>query len=250
VGTYLVGQLAVSASQLTAHYVNEYADVEADALVTNRTWFSGGSGVLTRGSISPPIALRAAYVTSVVSLLAATGLGVTHPLAAFIVVGTLVISWAYSMPPIRLLNTGWGEMATTVVVTIAVPLVGALGQPGRVDPSLWWAIAALFFVHMAMILAFELPDLESDRLAGKRVLAVRLGRATTVRLIVGCYAIALAMVVTAAFRESPRLAWMLIAAPPISVAIANSKRESYGVLTSAAVSAVGATAIGGIIALW
>ena len=36
---------------------------------------------------------------------------------------------------------------------------------------------------MAMMLAFELPDLESDAAAGKRVLGVRLGEARSGRLI-------------------------------------------------------------------
>ena len=43
IATYLLGQAMVSAAQVTAHYVNEYADVEADRLVKNRTMFSGGS---------------------------------------------------------------------------------------------------------------------------------------------------------------------------------------------------------------
>lgn len=61
---YVLGQTMVTAGQVTAHYVNEYADVEADRGVEHRTWFSGGSGVLVEGRLVPAVALRAAIVTS------------------------------------------------------------------------------------------------------------------------------------------------------------------------------------------
>ena len=65
---YLTGQLMVTMAQLTAHYANEYADVDADRSVEHRTAFSGGSGVLVDGSLPVRSALWAARVTSVVWL--------------------------------------------------------------------------------------------------------------------------------------------------------------------------------------
>ncbi len=41
-------------------------------------------------------------------------------------------------------------------------------------------MAALVFLQFAMLLAFELPDVETDKLAGKRVLAVRIGEKRTI----------------------------------------------------------------------
>ena len=188
-GAYLIGQLAITASQLTAHFVNEFADAEADALVVNRTWFSGGSGVLGDADVDRSIALRAAFVSTAVALAAAAVLAFDRPFAALIAALTLLVSWGYSMPPVRLLDTGWGEAATTVVTTVAVPVVGALAQGGSVDPNLCWVIVALFAIHMAMIVAFEIPDLETDTSAGKTVLAVRLGLTDTRRLIAGFYVV-------------------------------------------------------------
>src|SRR5512141_1984496 len=59
----LVGQLLVTAIQLTTHYANEYYDVEVDAAIgAARTPFSGGSGVLVSGQLDRSVALHATHV--------------------------------------------------------------------------------------------------------------------------------------------------------------------------------------------
>lgn len=249
ISAYLIGQLAITASQLTAHFVNEFADAEADALVVNRTWFSGGSGVLVDPDADRAIALRAAYVSSAVSLAASAVLALDHPLAASIAAATLLISWGYSMPPVRLLDTGWGEAATTVVTTVGVPLVGALAQAGPIDHNLWWVITVLFALHMAMIVAFEIPDLETDTTAAKTVLAVRLGLPNTRRIIAVFYALGFGTVLAAALIVETDLSWMLLGIPFAVVTIIASSTDRFGVLTTAAVAGVGAAAIGGLVIL-
>ncbi len=183
VGRYLLGQVLVSSAQITAHYVNEYADLEVDRAVANRTLFSGGSGVLVDGGLDPQVAVRAAWTSSGIALAAAALVAVGHPVTALLGLLALGVSWAYSMPPPRLLGTGWGELATTLVVTGLVPLIGAMITGAHVPAALWWSIAVLAPIHMAMMLVFELPDLQSDRLSGKLVLAARLGRSSALILI-------------------------------------------------------------------
>ncbi len=185
VGAFLLGTLLVASIQLTAHYVNEYADVEPDRSVSRRTFFTGGSGVLVAGELDPKVAWTAASVTSVVAVLSLVAVSFVAPLAAGAGVAALTVAWAYSLPPVRLLATGWGEVATSVVVAVLVPFVGVEMAGDAPPSSFWWTVAVLYPVHLAMMLAFELPDLESDRQAGKRVLAVRLGRDGTRRTVLG-----------------------------------------------------------------
>lgn len=189
-GLYLLGQAMVTAAQITAHYVNEYADFDTDRSVVHRTFFSGGSGVLVERELSPTVALNAARATSAIALLLAALVALTSPIAALLGVLALGVSWAYSIPPIRLLNTGWGELVTSLVVTVAVPMVGVTMTGTSPPPRLWWSMAILLPIHMAMMLVFELPDLETDDAAGKRVLAVRMGDRTTMRMAVALYVIA------------------------------------------------------------
>src|SRR5574338_631098 len=64
----LAGQAMVTAIQLMTHYANEYYDQETDRLNTERTWFSGGSGVLTSGDLPPRAALYGALVCATAAL--------------------------------------------------------------------------------------------------------------------------------------------------------------------------------------
>jgi 1,4-dihydroxy-2-naphthoate polyprenyltransferase len=180
---WATAQAMVTLVQLTAHYVNEFADVEADGLVENRTIFSGGSGVLSSGLLEPKVAWRAALATSGLAMVPIVILAFDAPGAALLGVSALVVSWTYSMPPLRLLATGSGELVTSITVAGMVPLVGVVAMGASPSPSLWWAMVALVAAHMAMMLIFELPDLDTDRSAGKTVLAVRVGRVATERTV-------------------------------------------------------------------
>ena len=236
---YMIGQAMVTAAQLTAHFVNEYADVEVDQYVSNRTLFSGGSGVLARDELAPRIALRAAQTTSIVTVVLSIVVAQISTNAAIIGLVALAVSWIYSMPPVRLLDTGWGELATSVVVAAAVPTVGALVQGGQVGRNLLWKMAALFGVHVAMMLAFELPDLESDRAAGKNVIAVRLGLARTRRLIAALFSISALIISAAVFRGGlgEGVWWALgSAAIPGAVVIWAMRGERHQALTISAVA--------------
>ena len=244
---YIVGQIAVTASQLTAHLVNEYADVEADRLVVNRTLFSGGSGVIVSGDIDRHAVMTAAIGSTAISLAASIAVGISHPVAGVVAAATLAVSWGYSMPPVRLLSTGWGELATSMVVVVAVPVIGAEIQ-GSTPTGLWWAMLALLPIHLAMMLAFELPDLESDREAGKRVVAVRLGLRATEALVVVLLLLGFGIAAGAAMAGDPAMGWILLGTPMAAGAVAAMVRQRHGVLTGTAVGALAISTVGAVIA--
>lgn len=230
---YALGQVLVTAAQLTAHYVNEYADYEADKRIVNRTAFSGGSGVLSSGRLDRRVALWAARMTSLVALIADVAIVFISPAAAVVGLLALAVSWAYSMPPIRLLSTGFGELATAVTVAGFVPLIGALLQ-GNVPSELWWLMTLLVLLQMAMLLTFELPDVATDALAEKRVLAVRLGDVNTIVLIAGLIGAGLVVSIAsvAVGSVSGELVFGAIVAAPTAVGLlftVGSKR--YGMMT-------------------
>ena len=237
---YVLGQTMVTCAQVTAHYVNEYADVEPDKAVQNRTLFSGGSGMLV-SSLAPTVAWRAAWVSTALAVVFAGALVVHSPAAAGLGLLALAVSWAYSMPPIRLLNTGWGELATSLVVVGLVPLIGSLSQGGPLTAELAWSIAILVPVHMAMMLAFEIPDLVTDAEVGKTVLAVRIGQRWTEQAILALLALsALVAVVGAAVIGRPGVAlWSWGVLMPTAAVVSYALRtERHGLLTLSAVGAL------------
>jgi 1,4-dihydroxy-2-naphthoate octaprenyltransferase len=242
VATYVWGQLMVTATQLAAHYANEYADVEADRLVEHRTVFSGGSGVLVSGRLSPVVALRAAVVASGVAMLGAMVFAFRAPLVAVLGLIALGVSWSYSMRPLRLLGTGFGEVATSLVVGGVLPVVGAATQRLPVRPDLWWSIAIIVPAHIGMMIAFELPDLDSDRRAGKRVLAVRIGRKAAIAVMLVTWVLAVGLLLFAPIPGVPASAAPVVALV-VALALWASRRGSFNLATVAAVGVLVVTSL-------
>ena len=244
---YALGQLMVVTAQVTAHYVNEYADVEPDRAVTRRTLFSGGSGVLVGGQLRPVIALRAARVASALAIGAAIALMFVNVTAALLGLAALAISWSYSLPPLRLLGSGFGELAASGVVAGLVPLIGAFSQGGAITGRLTWSIGVVFLLHLAMMLAFELPDLETDAVAGKRVLAVRMGRTRT-RAFIALLVLAAAILLTgwgSSYAGSGSAGVALLAGlPAAALMLVAMLRDRAALLTGAAVATLVLTTAG------
>ncbi len=173
---YLAGQVVVTSIQLMAQYLNEYYDQEVDRLTaTNRTWFSGGSGVLSTGGISPETVLAAARICALSAVLSGILASIQSPWMIPIVLLSLPGSWFYSTPPISLMSSGWGELSTSLIVALLVPLAGDCMQGGFPPGELWLVCIPLVLVHAAMLISFEFSDRTADLSVGKKTLAVRLG---------------------------------------------------------------------------
>ncbi len=112
---YLWAQGLVSAFHLMVHYANDYFDRAADrhaaALRSERTPWSGGSGVLTAGELPPHVALVAALVCAALGLVATAHFALSGNRAvAGLGLAILVFAWCYSAPPVRFAARGLGEL--------------------------------------------------------------------------------------------------------------------------------------------
>jgi len=78
---------------------------------------------------------------------------------------------------LKLMARGWGELSASLIVAFLTPLTGLVLQAGErpLPPVLLEASLPLVLIHVAMLVAFEFPDRESDLAFGKRTLVVRLG---------------------------------------------------------------------------
>lgn len=177
-GLYLLGQAWVTTLQLATHYFNEYFDAPADAANNSRTLFSGGSGALGEAGLPREVALWA----GIAALTAATSFTVmlmraTEINPAMMLIMALIFFGAffYSMPPLRLAESGYGELTTSVVVASLVPALAFILQSGQIHRLVAMSTFPLIALHLAMMLAFELPDYASDLKFEKLTLMVRLG---------------------------------------------------------------------------
>lgn len=173
VGAYVVGQAAVTSTQLLAQYANEHFDAEGDRQ-GRRTLLTGGSGWAETG-LPAGTALTAARVAAVVSAVAAVASGWLSPWLPVVTVAAATVAWWYSAPPLRLEATGWGEAAAAVVVAGLVPVAGALSRGEPDWAAVLSAISALVPAAMAMLLVFNAVDAAGDAASGKRTLWLRLG---------------------------------------------------------------------------
>jgi 1,4-dihydroxy-2-naphthoate polyprenyltransferase len=193
-GVYLLGQAWVTTLQLAAQFLNEYFDAPIDNQNPNRTPFTGGSGVLGPDGLPRRVALMAAYgclaVTASLTVLLIVTKGLSL-IAIVIMILALLGAIFYSVPPIRLSATGYGELTTSILVANLVPALSFLLQTGNFHRLLAMSTFPLTLLHMAMMISFEFPDYSLDANFGKRTLTVRVGwqLAMTINnlLILGAY---------------------------------------------------------------
>lgn len=176
---YWLGQLVVSSLQLAAHYFNEYFDWQADQGNENRSFLSGGSGVLGEGEGKLPesIALLAAASSLTAFTLAVVGVinaGALNPLIIAILLMALIGSIGYSVPPIRMLSSGFGELAASFILANLVPAFALALFSGSLHRLLAMSTFPLTALSMAALLSFEFPDFASDKKHGKNTLLVRM----------------------------------------------------------------------------
>jgi 1,4-dihydroxy-2-naphthoate octaprenyltransferase len=175
---YVTGQLLVTSIQLTTQYLNEYFDYAGDAHNPNRTLMSGGSGALDEESLPRNVALYAVVVTLTITATGCSLLllqGGVPLLAWLLLVLGFLGSYFYNAPPLRLIETGYGEIAASVIVAGIVPAFSFALQTGDLHRLLIMSTTPLIALHFAMVMVFELPDYATDAKFDKRTLMVRIG---------------------------------------------------------------------------
>ena len=184
------GLAALVLVAVSIHYTNEYADHETDAL-TVKTPFSGGSGILPRGTVSRQVALVAAWGTLI------AGLGVAlmgwwqsalPPVALMLLGVGAAGGWMYSLPPLMLAWRGWGELDNALLGGLVLSTYGYVTQTGHLDAEIllaWLPFTGLAFLNL---LATTWADRRADAQVGKRTLATR-WRAAHLRLLYAAVAV-------------------------------------------------------------
>ncbi|MFC4406200.1 prenyltransferase [Haloarchaeobius iranensis] len=169
-----LGAVALVPLAASVHYVNEYADVETDA-ITERTRFSGGSGALVRTGLPAETALRAAVIALAVGTVAtwgASSVGAVTARGTGLLAIVVVLGWAYSVGP-RLVARGLGEVTNALLGGLVLPLFGVAVARGPLDAAAVLAFLPFTVYVFANLLATQWPDRRADEGTGKRTLPTR-----------------------------------------------------------------------------
>jgi 1,4-dihydroxy-2-naphthoate octaprenyltransferase len=200
----LVGLVALHAA---VNAFNEASDMKTGIdLHTTRTPFSGGSGTLPAGALSPAGAVGVGVAGSAIGL----GIGAFFlarigwwPLALIMALGALSVL-IYTQVFAR---SGVGEIFAGLGLGL-LPVVGtALVQRGVIGPAAWAAGIPAFFMTFNLLLLNEFPDEQADRAGGRRNLVLLFGRPTAAVIYAGAVmATPLSIIVAVAVGALPALA--------------------------------------------
>jgi 1,4-dihydroxy-2-naphthoate octaprenyltransferase len=188
-GTALVVALAL---QVGTNYANDYSD-GVRGTDARRT----GPVRITASGLAASSAVRnAAILAFAIAASAGLALAVAVDLR-LLVLGAAAIGAGvlYTGGPRPYGYAGLGELAVLVFFGFAATAGSAYVQLERVPASAWWGSVAMGLLACAVLVANNVRDVESDRAAGKRTLAVRLGERRARRVFAVCLAGAFAAVV-------------------------------------------------------
>ncbi|MBC7224840.1 MAG: prenyltransferase, partial [Anaerolineae bacterium] len=160
---------------------------------TQRTPFSGGSGILPAGLLEPRKVYWLGVGMLAVDAVIALYFCVTKGWALLPVV-LLGGAFAYFYTP-YLSHWMVGELAAGLGLGSLVVLGAYFVQTGYYGWSAVWASLAPGFLTANLLLLNEFPDVEADQSVGRRNLVMRLGRAGAARLFVALLACTYASIV-------------------------------------------------------
>jgi len=202
--------------QIGVNYANDYFDgvrgVDTDARLGPprlvASGLAGGRAVALAACVSVGIAGAAGIALAALTtplLLVAGGLAVL----------ALVL---YSGGPRPYAERGLGEVAVFLFFGIVATCGTAYVQRLFIPAAAWWGASSAGLLASAVLMANNLRDIPTDRDAGKRTLAVRLGEQRSRVLLVATVVTAMALpVVGAAVGALPRLAIASLVATPLAI---------------------------------
>ena len=213
--------------QVGANLANDVFDFEKGADTHDRL---GPTRVVQSGLLSAAAVRRAMVVVFGLALLVGVYLTwVAGP--AIVVIGLLSIAAAvaYTGGPYPLGYNGLGDIAVFVFFGFVAVCGTAWVQAGAVPDLAWWAAVPVGALTTAILVVNNVRDIETDERAGKRTLAVRLGRPGAVAeyryLLLAAYAVPAALFATGGLGW-PVLLPLLTA--PLAVSLYRRVRDTTG----------------------
>jgi 1,4-dihydroxy-2-naphthoate octaprenyltransferase len=171
----LAALVVALALQVGVNYANDYSDGLRGTDIPGRL---GPARLTATGLAAPASVRRAAAAAFAVAAVAGLALAVAVDLRLLLVgVAAIAAAVLYTGGPRPYGYAGFGELAVLVFFGVVATCGSAYVQLERVPGTAVAASVVVGLGAVAILLANNVRDVDGDRLAGKRTLAVRLGRA-------------------------------------------------------------------------
>ncbi|HEX5616339.1 MAG TPA: 1,4-dihydroxy-2-naphthoate polyprenyltransferase [Acidimicrobiia bacterium] len=197
------------ALQVGVNYANDYSDGVRGTDANRR----GPLRLVASGAASAAAVRRAAFLAFGVAAVVGGWLALVVD-ARLLVIGAAAIAaaWLYTGGPKPYGYVGLGEVMVLVFFGFVATVGSAYVQLESVPGTAWWGALVAGLPAVSILLANNIRDVETDRVAGKHTLAVRIGAPRARALSGVCLAGSLVGVVGIAFTHASALV-ALLAAP-------------------------------------
>ncbi|MFV0287030.1 MAG: 1,4-dihydroxy-2-naphthoate polyprenyltransferase [Demequina sp.] len=206
------------AIQIAVNYANDYSDgvrgTDMDRVGPDR--------LVATGKATPTAVRNAAFLSFGVAAIAGLALVAVTDTWWLLIVGAVAIvaAWGYTGTSRPYGYSGWGEVVAFVFFGPVATLGTLYTQTGRIT---WWAVVASVGVGLysvALMLVNNIRDIETDTVAGKRTLPVRVGEARARRMFMSVVLLPVVCAVVVAFVHPWALIATVVALPSLLIAFA------------------------------
>ena len=200
------------AIQVGVNYANDYSDGVRGSDPPERL---GPVRLVASGLASPAQVRRAAAIAFAVAAVAGLALALAvDPWLLLVGVACILAAVLYTGGPRPYGYAGFGELAVLVFFGLVATTGTAYVQLERISALAVAASLPVGLAAVAILLANNIRDLDSDRAAGKRTLVVRLGRDRSRALFVATLAAVFVLVALIGLARPPAL--LALAALPLA----------------------------------
>jgi 1,4-dihydroxy-2-naphthoate octaprenyltransferase len=230
---FLLVLVGVVVNHIALNMADDYFDFKhaVDQLKSEekKNPYSGGSGTLSRGLISPPAMFKAFVFCFAVTVAIGSYLTI---LRGFVVLlfGLMGVfcSVFYTAPPISFSHHGLGELGQLVCFGTVIGMGSYFVQTQKLTVEAFLATLPLGIMLFSMIVINEIPDYQEDRLAGKLTLVARYGKWQGVKLYVASWACTY-LVITCSILLGvlPLTALLSLASLPLALRSIQTLRANY-----------------------
>lgn len=175
---YLLGQVWVSLLQLGALFLYDGFPITVNAGFPERASSNNEGGENNSNNRSRKVALMSGMTSLTVLASLTVVLAAKVPLTpvAYLIMGfSLTGSLLYSIPPVRLAVSGYGELIVSVLVAFFAPAFAFTLQTGELHRLIAMSAFPLAALYLAMLLIFEMLNYARDVKYNRLTLLVRMG---------------------------------------------------------------------------
>jgi 1,4-dihydroxy-2-naphthoate octaprenyltransferase len=216
VGAFVAALLGSVFIQVGTNLANDYSDARRGADAADRL---GPVRVTSSGLVAPRRVLVATWVAFGVAVAAGIYLATVAGVVILIVgAASIAAGVLYTGGPRPYGYEGLGELFVFLFFGLVAVNGSYYVQLERLDWLPFGLSLAVGFISSAILVVNNVRDMETDRRAGKRTLAVRMGRERTRRLYVLLLVLAFASVpISLAAADGPAWGLLALAAAPLAV---------------------------------